>query len=71
MSREHQMLTWHTLAADLEAKQKLLADTDKSKVSHMHVAATTPESWCSDHACAQILAQSQMMCCAKQTRLAA
>jgi hypothetical protein len=32
MSREHQMLTWHTLEGDLEAKQKALAETDKSKV---------------------------------------
>lgn len=32
MSREHQMLTWHTIAGDLEAKQKALAEADKSKV---------------------------------------
>lgn len=32
MSREHQMLTWHTLEGDLEAKQKALAEMDKSKV---------------------------------------
>jgi hypothetical protein len=32
MSREHQMLTWHTLEGDLEAKQKALAEADKSKV---------------------------------------
>lgn len=32
MSREHQMLTWHTIAGDLEAKQKALAEMDKSKV---------------------------------------
>lgn len=32
MSREHQMLTWHTIAGDLEAKQQALAVMDKSKV---------------------------------------
>lgn len=32
MSREHQMLTWHTLEGDLEAKQKALADADRTKV---------------------------------------
>lgn len=32
MSREHQMLTWHTIAGDLEAKQVALAAMDKSKV---------------------------------------
>lgn len=32
MSREHQMLTWHTLEGDLEAKQKALAEMDKTKV---------------------------------------
>ena len=32
MSREHQMLTWHTISGDLEAKQKALAEMDKSKV---------------------------------------
>lgn len=32
MSREHQMLTWHTIAGDLETKQKALAEVDKSKV---------------------------------------
>jgi hypothetical protein len=32
MSREHQMLTWHTLEGDLEAKQKALSETDKIKV---------------------------------------
>eukprot|EP00775_Hariotina_reticulata_P008356 gene8356-8540_t len=40
MSREHQMLTWHTLAADLEAKQKLLADADKSKVKRVEELRT-------------------------------
>eukprot|EP00882_Tetradesmus_deserticola_P031814 GHRQ01035987.1.p1 GENE.GHRQ01035987.1~~GHRQ01035987.1.p1 ORF type:complete len:138 (+),score=70.31 GHRQ01035987.1:187-600(+) len=35
MSREHQMLTWHTLEGDLEAKQKALAETDKSKVKRV------------------------------------
>lgn len=39
MSREHQMLTWHTLEADLEAKQKALADMDKSKVGNNSAAA--------------------------------
>lgn len=32
MSREHQMLTWHTIAGDLETKQRALAEMDKSKV---------------------------------------
>lgn len=32
MSREHQMLTWHTIAGDLEAKQRALAEMDKTKV---------------------------------------
>jgi hypothetical protein len=36
MSREHQMLTWHTIAGDLETKQKALADMDKSKVRPAH-----------------------------------
>ncbi|KAF6260469.1 hypothetical protein COO60DRAFT_892770 [Scenedesmus sp. NREL 46B-D3] len=35
MSREHQMLTWHTLEGDLEAKQKALAEADKSKVKRV------------------------------------
>ncbi|WIA09894.1 hypothetical protein OEZ85_010108 [Tetradesmus obliquus] len=35
MSREHQMLTWHTLEGDLEAKQKALAEMDKSKVKRV------------------------------------
>lgn len=43
MSREHQMLTWHTLEGDLEAKQKALAETDKSKVG-MGLRSTTSTS---------------------------
>lgn len=35
MSREHQMLTWHTLAGDLEAKQRALAELDKIKVKRV------------------------------------
>eukprot|EP00878_Enallax_costatus_P044804 GHUV01053557.1.p1 GENE.GHUV01053557.1~~GHUV01053557.1.p1 ORF type:complete len:166 (+),score=67.33 GHUV01053557.1:490-987(+) len=35
MSREHQMLTWHTLEGDLEAKQKTLAEMDKTKVKRV------------------------------------
>lgn len=35
MSREHQMLTWHTIAGDLEAKQKALAEADKSKIKRV------------------------------------
>jgi hypothetical protein len=43
MSREHQMLTWHTLEGDLEAKQKALAETDKSKVRHTAALAAAAE----------------------------
>eukprot|EP00879_Flechtneria_rotunda_P009329 GHRR01009767.1.p2 GENE.GHRR01009767.1~~GHRR01009767.1.p2 ORF type:complete len:234 (+),score=100.44 GHRR01009767.1:1672-2373(+) len=35
MSREHQMITWHTLEGDLEAKQKALAELDKIKVKRV------------------------------------
>jgi hypothetical protein len=39
MSREHQMLTWHTIAGDLEMKQRALAEMDKSKVGQASACA--------------------------------
>lgn len=52
MSREHQMLTWHTLEGDLEAKQKALAEMDKSKVRaaaySMLVSCSGPVLACRD-----------------------
>lgn len=41
MSREHQMLTWHTIAGDLETKQRALAEMDKSKVGSAAALSVT------------------------------